>query len=83
MALYKVVRALPDGQRVPVGTFDDVKDARKIVERLSEYWPGDYRILQPDSQGGELGCKRFAPRKAGSDLTPALEAILAGQTYFH
>jgi hypothetical protein len=59
VALYKVVRALPDGQRVPVGTFGDVKDARKIVETLSEYWPGDYRIVQPDSQGGEVGLQEL------------------------
>jgi len=48
--IYKVVRALPDGQHVSVGTFRNEKEARRIIESLSEYWPGDYRILQPSSQ---------------------------------
>jgi hypothetical protein len=48
--LYKVIRALPDGQDVAVGAFEDVREARRIIQTLSEYWPGDYRILQPGSQ---------------------------------
>ncbi len=57
---YKVIRALPDGQRVSVGTFRDVEEARKVIVALSEYWPGDYRILQPSF--GEHG--RAAPVRA-------------------
>lgn len=55
LELYKVERALPDGQLVRVGTFTDVQEARKIVEGLSEYWPGDYRILQADSPDAGAG----------------------------
>ena len=53
LTIYKVVRALPDGQRVSVGTFRNEKEARSIIESLSEYWPGDYRILQPSPQEHE------------------------------
>jgi len=55
LELYKVERALPDGQVVPLGTFTDVQEARKIVEGLSEHWPGDYRIVQTDSPDGRAG----------------------------
>jgi hypothetical protein len=48
IAAYKVERTLPDGQKVSVGTFADAKEARKVIDGLSKYWPGDYRIL-PDS----------------------------------
>lgn len=44
---YKIVRALPDGQRVLVGSFEDVNEARKCVAAFSEYWPGDYVIIRP------------------------------------
>jgi hypothetical protein len=44
---YKIVRTLPDGQRILVGSFDDVNEARKRIEALSEYWPGDYAIVRP------------------------------------
>ncbi len=44
---YKIVRTLPDGQRVLIGTFKDVAEARKQIAAFSEYWPGDYTIEQP------------------------------------
>jgi len=44
---YKIVRTLPDGQRVLIGTFEDVSEARKRVAAFSEYWPGDYVIVPP------------------------------------
>jgi hypothetical protein len=44
---YKIVRTLPDGQRVLVGSFEDVNEARKRIEALSKYWPGDYVIVRP------------------------------------
>jgi hypothetical protein len=44
---YKIVRELPDGQRVLVGSFEDVNEARKRIAALSEYWPGDYVIVRP------------------------------------
>jgi hypothetical protein len=44
---YKVVRTLPDRQRVLIGTFADVSEARKRVAAFSEYWPGDYVIVPP------------------------------------
>jgi hypothetical protein len=43
---YTVVRTLPDGQQVMIGTFEDVSEARKRVAAFSEYWPGDYAIEQ-------------------------------------
>ena len=55
LELYNVERAMPDGQLVRVGTFTDVQKAREIVEGLSEYWPGDYRILQADSPHAGVG----------------------------
>ena len=39
---------LPDGQRVLIGTFEDVSEARKRVAAFSEYWPGDYAIVSPN-----------------------------------
>jgi hypothetical protein len=53
-AAYNVVRALPDGQRVSVGTFGNEKEARRIIDSLSEYWPGDYQILRPNSQDRDV-----------------------------
>jgi hypothetical protein len=47
---YKIVRTLPDGQKVLIGTFADVSDASKKVAAYSEYWPGDYTIEQPDAK---------------------------------
>lgn len=44
---YKIVRRLPDGQRMLIGTFEDVGEARKRVAAFSEYWPGDYVIVSP------------------------------------
>jgi hypothetical protein len=44
---YKIVRTLPDGQRILVGSFEDVNEARKRIEALSKYWPGDYVIVRP------------------------------------
>jgi hypothetical protein len=44
---YKIVRTLPNGQRVLIGTFEDVSEARKRVAAFSEYWPGDYVIVPP------------------------------------
>jgi hypothetical protein len=44
---YKIVRTLADGQRVLIGTFEDVSEARKRVAAFSEYWPGDYVIVPP------------------------------------
>jgi hypothetical protein len=44
---YKIVRDLPDGQRVLVGSFKNVNEARKRIATLSEYWPGDYTIVRP------------------------------------
>jgi hypothetical protein len=57
----KVIRALPDGQRVSVGVFSDVVEARKVIAALSEYWPGDYRILPAAlrEQSAELGTGAF------------------------
>lgn len=54
LELYKVIRVLPDGQDLAVGAFHDVREARRIIETLSEFWPGDYRILQSRSQGREI-----------------------------
>jgi hypothetical protein len=45
---YTIVRTLPDGQRVLIGTFGDVGDARKRIAAFSEYWPGDYVIVPPN-----------------------------------
>lgn len=45
---YKIVRRLADGQRVLIGTFEDVGEARKRVAAFSEYWPGDYVIVSPN-----------------------------------
>ena len=45
---YKIVRTLPDGERVLIGTFSDLCAARKQVAAFSEYWPGDYVIVLPD-----------------------------------
>ena len=42
---YKIIRTLPDGQRVLIGTFEDVREAR--IAAFSEYWPGDYVIVPP------------------------------------
>lgn len=47
---YKIVRTLPDGQRVLIGTFEDVSEARKRIAAFSEYWPGDYTIVQPHAE---------------------------------
>jgi hypothetical protein len=44
---YKVIRVQPDGQKVSVGAFSNVREAKRVIAALSEYWPGDYRILQP------------------------------------
>jgi hypothetical protein len=52
---YKVERTLPDGQRVQVGTFRHVREATKVIKGLSEYWPGDYQIVRPDSQAPDAG----------------------------
>ena len=53
VAVFKVIRELPDGQRVLVGAYGDVREARKMIESLSEYWPGDYRILRLGSRDWE------------------------------
>jgi hypothetical protein len=45
---YKIIRTLPDGQRVLIGTFTDAGEARKRVAAFSEYWPGDYVIVPPN-----------------------------------
>lgn len=50
MAVYKVERSLADGQRVQVGTYRDAGEARRIIEGLREYWPGEYQIVQTWSQ---------------------------------
>jgi hypothetical protein len=47
---YKVVRTLPDGQQVLIGTFSEMGEARKRVAAFSEYWPGDYAIEQPNAE---------------------------------
>ena len=54
--IYKIVRTLPDGQRVLIGTFENVDEARKRVAALSEYWPGDYVIVRPhpEHMGGSV-----------------------------
>jgi hypothetical protein len=44
---YKIVRALPDGQRVLIGTYEDMREAKKRIADFSEYWPGDYVIVPP------------------------------------
>jgi hypothetical protein len=45
---YKVERTLPDSQRVLIGIFEGVSEARKRVAAFSEYWPGDYVIVPRD-----------------------------------
>jgi hypothetical protein len=47
---YKIVRTLADGQQVLVGTCQDLNEARKIIEELTKYWPGDYTIVRHSSQ---------------------------------
>ena len=47
---YKVVRTLLDGQQVLIGTFAQMSEARKRVAAFSEYWPGDYRVVQPRAE---------------------------------
>jgi hypothetical protein len=42
---YTIVRTLSDGRQVLMGACEDVKQARKIIEELSKYWPGNYAIL--------------------------------------
>ena len=49
VAVIKVIRELPDGQSVSVGAYESVREARRMIESLSEYWPGDYRILRSGS----------------------------------
>jgi hypothetical protein len=44
---FKVLRNLPEGEPVLVGTFDDVNEARNRIAAFSEYWPGDYVIVPP------------------------------------
>jgi hypothetical protein len=44
------VLTLSDGQQVLVGACEDVKEARKIIEELSKYWPGNYAILYRHSR---------------------------------
>ncbi len=43
---YKVERTQPDGQRVPVGTFKDVEEAKQQIAAFSEFWPGEYVIVR-------------------------------------
>jgi hypothetical protein len=43
---YKVERTQPDGQRVPVGTYKNVDEARKQIAAFSEFWPGEYVIVR-------------------------------------
>jgi hypothetical protein len=43
----KIVRELPDGQRVLVGSFEDVDEATKHLAALSEFWPADYVVVRP------------------------------------
>jgi hypothetical protein len=47
---YEIVRTLEDGQRVQVGTFKDLDEARGLVAALSEYWPGGYSIVPSSSE---------------------------------
>lgn len=47
---YKIVRILPDGQQVLIGTFAEMSEARNRVAAFSEYWPGDYTIEQADAE---------------------------------
>lgn len=44
---YKIVRRLPDGQIVSVGSFEDANETRKCVAAFSKFWPGDYVIVRP------------------------------------
>jgi hypothetical protein len=44
---YKIVRTMPDGLRLLIGSFADESEARKKVAAFNEYWPGDYKIVQP------------------------------------
>jgi hypothetical protein len=47
---YEVVRTLEDGQRVQVGTFQELSEARGLIASLSEYWPGGYSIVPSSKQ---------------------------------
>jgi hypothetical protein len=47
---YKIVRTLQDGQRVQVGTFRDLSEAKGLVAALSEYWPGGYSIVPSSTE---------------------------------
>jgi hypothetical protein len=47
---YKIVRTLADGQQVLVGSCQDLNEARRIIEELTKYWPGNYTIVRHSSQ---------------------------------
>ena len=47
-----ILRTLPDGQQVFVGTFQDAHQAQEIIDELSKYWPGDYAIVRRHSDHG-------------------------------
>lgn len=48
--LYTIVREVEDGQRVPVSTLESYDQAERLIRSLSEYWPGDYSILETDTR---------------------------------
>jgi hypothetical protein len=45
-----IVREVEDGQLVPVSNLENYDQAEKLISSLSEYWPGEYSIVQADGQ---------------------------------
>jgi hypothetical protein len=46
---YQIVRTLGDGLRVEITSLDDLDEAKELVAKLPELWPGAYSIEQRNS----------------------------------
>jgi hypothetical protein len=41
---YKIFRKLETGELLLVASFDDLDQAKQLVESLNEHWPADYSV---------------------------------------
>ena len=43
---YKIFRKLGHGERLWVGSHDELKQAEQLMETLNRHWAGDYSIQE-------------------------------------
>jgi hypothetical protein len=50
---YKIFRKLETGELLLLASFDDLDQAKELVQSLNEHWPGDYSV-QDSVSGADI-----------------------------